>query len=115
MLFLCQRDSCWHLEFTRELKRAGEGVAIAGDFRPSTGRVMEAVCRAATHMGYRAINCGRIPSPAVALFGLERRIPSLMVTGSHIPDDRNGIAPFNKATGEILKEDEKGMKAARSS
>lgn len=97
-----------HLEFTRELKRAGEGVAIAGDFRPSTGRVMEAVCRAATHMGYRAINCGRVPSPAVALFGLERRIPSIMVTGSHIPDDRNGIK-FNKTTGEILKEDEKGI------
>ena len=31
-----------------------------------------------------------------------------MVTGSHIPDDRNGIK-FNKCAGEVLKEDEKGM------
>ena len=31
-----------------------------------------------------------------------------MVTGSHIPDDRNGIK-FNKASGEILKEDEHGI------
>jgi phosphomannomutase len=31
-----------------------------------------------------------------------------MVTGSHIPDDRNGIK-FNKISGEVLKEDERGM------
>ena len=31
-----------------------------------------------------------------------------MVTGSHIPDDRNGIK-FNKCAGEVLKADEKGM------
>ncbi len=97
-----------HLEAMGELKRAGEAVAVAGDFRPSTGRVMEAVCRAAADMGYRAVHCGRIPSPAVALYGLEKKIPSIMVTGSHIPDDRNGIK-FNKSTGEVLKEDEKGM------
>jgi phosphomannomutase len=31
-----------------------------------------------------------------------------MVTGSHIPDDRNGIK-FNKCAGEVLKSDEKVM------
>lgn len=97
-----------YLESIGELKRAGEGVAVAGDFRPSTDRVMEAVCRAAEDMGYRAIFCGKIPSPAVALLGLTQRIPAIMVTGSHIPDDRNGIK-FNKASGEVLKEDEQGM------
>ena len=97
-----------YLESIGELKRAGEGVAVAGDFRPSTNRIMLAVCRAATDMGYRAINCGKIPSPAVALFGFSERIPAIMVTGSHIPDDRNGIK-FNKASGEILKSDEQGM------
>ncbi|HEX7570702.1 MAG TPA: phosphomannomutase [Verrucomicrobiae bacterium] len=97
-----------YLEGIGELKRAGERVAVGGDFRPSTDRVMAAVCRAADDMGYRAVNCGKVPSPAVALFGLENKIPSIMVTGSHIPDDRNGIK-FNKATGEVLKEDEKGM------
>ena len=69
---------------------------------------MEAVCRAADDLGYRAVNCGKIPSPAVALFGFENKIPSIMVTGSHIPDDRNGIK-FNKCAGEVLKSDEKGM------
>lgn len=97
-----------YLESLGELKREGESVAVAGDFRPSTGRVMAAVCRAAEDRGYVAINCGRIPSPAVALFGLEHGIPAIMVTGSHIPDDRNGIK-FNKVTGEVLKSDEQGM------
>jgi phosphomannomutase len=97
-----------YLESVGELKRAGERVAVGGDFRPSTDRVMEAVCRAAEDMGYQPVNCGKVPSPAVALFGLENKIPAIMVTGSHIPDDRNGIK-FNKATGEVLKDDEKGM------
>ncbi|MEI7535163.1 MAG: phosphomannomutase [Verrucomicrobiae bacterium] len=97
-----------YLESIGEIKRAGEGVAVGGDFRPSTSRVMEAVCRAADDLGYRAVNCGKIPSPAVALFGFENIIPSIMVTGSHIPDDRNGIK-FNKCGGEVLKSDEKGM------
>jgi phosphomannomutase len=97
-----------YLESIGEIKRAGERVAIGGDFRPSTSRVMEAVCRAADDLGYRAVNCGKIPSPAVALFGFENKIPSIMVTGSHIPDDRNGIK-FNKCGGEVLKSDENGM------
>ncbi|HEV2695552.1 MAG TPA: phosphomannomutase [Verrucomicrobiae bacterium] len=96
-----------YLHSTGEL-RAGAAVAVGGDFRPSTDRVMTAVCRAAADMGYRAVNCGKVPSPAVALYGLENKIPAIMVTGSHIPDDRNGIK-FNKPTGEVLKEDEKGM------
>ena len=97
-----------YLESIGEIKRAGERIAVGGDFRPSSSRVMEAVCRAADDLGYRAVNCGKIPSPAVALFGFENKIPSLMVTGSHIPDDRNGIK-FNKSGGEVLKSDEKGM------
>ncbi|HSR88295.1 MAG TPA: phosphomannomutase, partial [Pontiella sp.] len=35
--------------------------------------------------------------------------PSIMVTGSHIPSDRNGIK-FNKCTGEILKYDEEQIR-----
>lgn len=97
-----------YLESIGQLHCAGERVAVGGDFRPSTDRVMAAVCRAAADRGYVPVNCGKVPSPAVALFGLENQIPAIMVTGSHIPDDRNGIK-FNKATGEVLKEDEKGM------
>ena len=73
---------------------------------------MAAVAQAIRDKGYNPINCGRIPSPAVALFGLEQGIPAIMVTGSHIPADRNGIK-FNKCSGEILKRDEALMMAQR--
>ncbi|QHI68898.1 phosphomannomutase [Tichowtungia aerotolerans] len=97
-----------YLEQQGEISKNGETVAIAGDLRPSTGRIMAAVARAAADMGYSPMNCGRIPSPAVALYGIENRCPAIMVTGSHIPDDRNGIK-FNKASGEVLKSDEQGI------
>jgi phosphomannomutase len=38
-------------------------------------------------------------------------MPGIMVTGSHIPADRNGIK-FYKRTGEVLKSDEAGILAA---
>jgi phosphomannomutase len=97
-----------YLESIGELQRAGERVAVGGDFRPSTDQIIEAVCRAVEDLGYQPVNCGKVPSPAVALYGMERKSPSIMVTGSHIPDDRNGIK-FNKGGGELLKSDEKGM------
>ena len=97
-----------YLEQTGELKKAGEPVAIAGDLRPSSERIMTAVARAASDMGYRPVNAGFTPSPAVALYGLEHACPAVMVTGSHIPADRNGIK-FNKASGEVLKTDESGI------
>jgi phosphomannomutase len=98
-----------YLEESGELKKNGEPVAIAGDLRPSTGRIMAAVAKAASDMGYAPVNCGYIPSPAVALYGIENGCPSIMVTGSHIPADRNGIK-FNKCTGEILKYDEEQIR-----
>lgn len=92
-----------------DVVRPGDAVAIAGDLRPSTGGIMAAAARAVFDLGYRPINCGRIPSPAVAAYGLAEGIASLMITGSHIPDDRNGIK-FNTPSGEILKQDEAGIR-----
>lgn len=96
--------------FIQYLERKGElvptsTIAVAGDLRPSTPRIMRAVMKAITDRGYSPINCGFIPSPAVALYGLMHKVPAIMVTGSHIPTDRNGIK-FNKTAGEILKNDE---------
>jgi phosphomannomutase len=100
--------------FLRYLREAGEPVgpgarvAVGGDFRPSTARIMEAVMRAAEDLQLVPVNCGRLPSPALALHGLAEGIPTVMVTGSHIPADRNGLK-FNKCAGEVLKEDEAGI------
>lgn len=98
-----------HLEAIGEFA-AGESVAIAGDLRPSTPRILAACAEAIRHMGGEVAYCGFVPSPAVAAYGFARGMPSMMVTGSHIPDDRNGIK-FNRADGEILKPDEMAMRA----
>lgn len=85
--------------------KSGTHVAIAGDLRPSSPRIMAACAAAIRHMGGHVDYCGFVPSPAVAAYGFAQGIPTLMVTGSHIPDDRNGIK-FNRTDGEILKPDE---------
>ncbi|OEU80548.1 MAG: hypothetical protein BA865_16285 [Desulfobacterales bacterium S5133MH4] len=52
---------------------------------------MACVDRAVTDSGFEPVNCGKLPSPAIALYGMQQKIPAIMVTGSHIPEARNGI------------------------
>lgn len=109
---VCFLYTCAFLQHLGSLGQfeAGRPVALAGDLRPSTPRIMAACAAAIRHMGGVDLNCGFVPSPAVAGFGFGRGIPSLMVTGSHIPADRNGIK-FNRVDGEVLKEDEQAIKS----
>ncbi len=110
--FVCYVYTCGFLQYLEsqgDLKRGHTDVAIAGDLRPSTDRIMQAVRRAANDMGYTPINCGKVPSPTIAHYGIVNRIPAIMVTGSHIPADRNGIK-FNTCSGEILKADETAIR-----
>jgi phosphomannomutase len=88
----------------------GSAIGLAGDFRASTNRILAACAKAVSDSGCEARYLGRIPTPALASFGIARGWPTMMVTGSHIPDDRNGIK-FNLAGGEILKRDEEAIKA----
>jgi len=103
------------LAFLQSLQQRGDiamagKVALAGDFRPSSPRIMEAVALAVRDAGFEPVNCGFIPTPAVACYAMGLNMASIMVTGSHIPDDRNGIK-FYKPAGEILKADEQAMTA----
>ncbi|MCM8531193.1 MAG: phosphomannomutase [Lentisphaeraceae bacterium] len=98
-----------HLESVGNIS-AESSVAISGDLRPSTPRICAAVAKAVEDKGYTPVFCGYIPSPAVAHYGFVNSMPSVMVTGSHIPDDRNGIK-YNTPSGEILKSDEQGMRS----
>jgi phosphomannomutase len=88
---------------------SGTPVAVAGDLRPSTDSatrsILRAVTRALADAGHPVVYCGRIGTPALTAYGLAKRWPSIMVTGSHIPFDRNGIK-FNRSKGEVLKDDE---------
>ena len=86
-------------------KSPAEAVSVAGDYRSSTPRIMEAVGCAVRGGGLDVDNCGFIPTSAVAYHGIRNSRASIMVTGSHIPDDRNGIK-FNMPWGEVLKDDE---------
>lgn len=108
---ICYAYTVAFLEYLHQenLITKGGQVAFAGDLRPSTPGIMAAVYRAISDCGFNPINTGFIPSPALALFGIQHNTPSIMVTGSHIPDDRNGIK-FNRPDGEILKQDELGIR-----
>jgi len=74
----------------------------------NTGEISQAVCRAVADSGLKIVNLGKIPTPALTYYALHKGKASIMITGSHISFDRNGIK-FNKSNGEVLKEDEKGI------
>jgi len=103
--FLYTQAFIQYLQTLGELTKHGESIAVAGDLRPGTPGIKKAVMVAIESLGYKPIDCGFIPTPAVTLYGLVHGMPSIMVTGSHIPEDRNGIK-FNRKSGEILKSDE---------
>jgi phosphomannomutase len=101
-----------HLHATGQF--LGGAVAIGGDLRPSSDRIAVACGLGIEHASvsgseFQVINFAKISSPALALFGFESNIPTIMVTGSHIPDDRNGIK-FTTPLGEITKADELAIK-----
>lgn len=89
----------------------GGRVALGIDLRPSSPRIAAACAAAVRHAGLEADYCGPIPTPALAYYAQQQNIPAVMVTGSHIPFDRNGIK-FYRADGEITKADEAAITAA---
>tara|TARA_B100000963_G_scaffold15077_1_gene11558 strand:+ start:940 stop:2373 length:1434 start_codon:yes stop_codon:yes gene_type:complete len=94
-----------YLEEIDDLNSKTKTICIAGDLRPSTKEIMLSVCCAIMDKKYKVINCGNIPTPALAHYSFQNNFPSIMITGSHVPSERNGIK-FYKRSGEILKKDE---------
>ncbi|MDP1941209.1 MAG: phosphomannomutase, partial [Gallionella sp.] len=80
-------------------------VALGIDLRPSSPRIAAACASALQSQGITIDYCGALPTPALALYAQNQGIPAIMVTGSHIPFDRNGIK-FYRPDGEITKADE---------
>ena len=93
----------------------GEEFFIGYDLRPSStsfvaeqggcGEIAQAAVAAIQDAGMQAVNLGRIPTPALTFYALSRNKGSIMVTGSHIPFDRNGYK-INTSKGELRKEQE---------
>ncbi|WP_140909326.1 phosphomannomutase [Cognatiluteimonas lumbrici] len=86
-------------------------VAVGWDLRPSSPRIAAAVVAAIRAAGMEVECCGMLPTPALALHAMSRGVPAVMVTGSHIPFDRNGLK-FYRPDGEIDKADEQAILAA---
>lgn len=80
-------------------------VAIAIDNRPSSYAMAQACACALKQLNLDVIYYGVVPTPALAYVAQEDAIPAIMVTGSHIPFDRNGLK-FYRPDGEISKADE---------
>lgn len=86
-------------------------VFIGRDLRSSSPQLAADCIAAAKSAGFEPVDCGAAPTPALALAAMSANSPAIMVTGSHIPDDRNGLK-FYLAEGEIAKSDEDGILAA---
>lgn len=101
------------LNFLRDGQRlwAGDDVLVGRDLRDSSPAIAGSVIKAIGSAGLAAVDCGELPTPALALAGQHLGAPAIMVTGSHIPADRNGLK-FYLANGEITKSDEAGIGAA---
>ena len=80
-------------------------VAIGIDNRPSSYFIAQACSDAVRKQGFQAVFYGVLPTPALAYQSMKDEIPCVMVTGSHIPFDRNGLK-FYRPDGEITKNDE---------
>lgn len=83
----------------------GGQVHVGWDLRPSSPAIAEAVIAAVRAMGLTAVREGMMPTPALALASMGAGAAAVMVTGSHIPADRNGLK-FYVPGGEISKADE---------
>ncbi|MEZ9515007.1 phosphomannomutase [Vibrio splendidus] len=86
-------------------------VALAIDNRPSSTAMAQACAVAIEQAGFKVVFYGVVPTPALAYVAMQQSMPCIMVTGSHIPFDRNGLK-FYRPDGEITKADEKAILSA---
>ena len=94
-----------------QAREGGRAVVIGRDLRDSSPGIAATVASAAAACGFEAIDCGALPTPALALEAMRRGAHAVMVTGSHIPEDRNGLK-FYRPDGEITKADEAAILTA---
>jgi phosphomannomutase len=115
------------LEYLQSLPREeggifkGEEFYFAHDLRPSStsfsaadplrGEISQAIEAAIHDAGMTPVHLGAIPTPALTCYAVAHGKGSIMVTGSHIPFNRNGYK-LNTSAGELLKEQEAPINAA---
>lgn len=80
-------------------------IVIGHDLRPSSPAITAHVYQACNDNNVEVIYVGAAPTPAIAYIASQLGLPAIVITGSHIPFDRNGIK-FYTAIGEITKAEE---------
>lgn len=104
-------------DYTRAFLAAcptGGGLYVGRDLRASSPRIAGVVVETARAAGLDVTDCGALPTPALALAAMAAGQAAVMVTGSHIPADRNGLK-FYVPGGEISKDDEAAILGALGS
>jgi len=86
-------------------------VVLGHDLRPSSPQIASACAVAIRSAGGQVVYAGALPTPAIALYAQQHNAAAIIVTGSHIPFDRNGIK-FYRLEGEIAKADELAIQQA---
>lgn len=101
---------CWFYvtAFLQEIVPSTKRIVLGHDLRPSSPIIAAYCALAIQAKGIEIIYAGALPTPALANYAFEEAIPALMVTGSHIPFDRNGIK-FYTPEGELNKQQEQMM------
>ncbi|MEP3299844.1 MAG: phosphomannomutase [Pseudoruegeria sp.] len=89
----------------------GTAVCVGWDLRRSSPQIARTIITTIRSHGLTAIECGEVPTPALALTSMKEGAAAIMITGSHIPADRNGLK-FYLPDGEISKADENRILAA---
>lgn len=83
-------------------------VLVGADLRESSPLITSQVLAGLQAEALTPVMCGAVPTPALAQAAMSRGLASVMVTGSHIPAERNGLK-FYLSNGEISKSDEEAI------
>ena len=89
----------------------GRAVHVGRDLRPSSEGIAAVVIDVVRDAGFEAVDAGAVPTPALAMASPPAGDAAVLVTGRHIPADRNGLK-FYVPSGEISKTDEIAIHAA---
>lgn len=95
------------LKYADTLK-VSRSVSTGRDLRESSPKMLRAVHQAIADHAKTILSCGAVPTPCLAFYSQENQSLAVMVTGSHIPADRNGVK-FYLETGETLKHDDQAI------
>ncbi|HTM76940.1 MAG TPA: phosphomannomutase [Devosia sp.] len=109
-----RRYTAAFIAYLRDRSELGCGIVYLGwDFRASSPAIAADCAAAIQALGLTPVNCGALPTPALADYAMAAGSAAIMITGSHIPSDRNGLK-FYTPDGEISKADEAGILATLS-